>query len=86
MAAGSVIVGGARTPFGKLLGSLASVSATDLGGYAIAAARGRAGIRGALVDGVILGLVLLAGCGLLPARQAAVHGGIPLSVPWVTII
>jgi len=85
MAAGSVIVGGARTPFGKLLGGLASVPAPELGGYAIAAALGRAGIRGDQVDAVILGQVLQAGCGQLPARQAAVHGGIPMSVPSVTI-
>ncbi|HEU4545480.1 MAG TPA: acetyl-CoA C-acetyltransferase [Microlunatus sp.] len=85
MAAGSVIVGGARTPFGKLLGGLASVPATELGGYAIAAALGRAGLRGDQVDAVILGQVLQAGCGQLPARQAAVNGGVPMSVPSVTI-
>ncbi|HYI55922.1 MAG TPA: acetyl-CoA C-acetyltransferase [Microlunatus sp.] len=83
--AGSVIVGGARTPFGKLLGSLASVPATELGGYAIAAALGRAGVRGDQVDAVVFGQVLQAGCGQLPARQAAVSGGIPMSVPSVTI-
>ena len=85
MVAGSVIVGGARTPFGKLLGGLASVPATELGGYAIAAALARAGVRGDQVDAVILGQVLQAGCGQLPARQAAVQGGIPMSVPSVTI-
>ena len=85
MVAGSVIVGGARTPFGKLLGSLASVPATELGGYAIAAALGRAGVRGDQVDAVVFGQVLQAGCGQLPARQAAVRGGIPMSVPSVTI-
>ena len=85
MVAGSVIVGGARTPFGKLLGGLASVPATELGGYAIAAALARAGVRGDQVDAVILGQVLQAGCGQLPARQAAVHGGIGMSVPSVTI-
>ncbi|HEY5786732.1 MAG TPA: acetyl-CoA C-acetyltransferase [Microlunatus sp.] len=83
--AGSVIVGGARTPFGKLLGGLASVSATELGGYAIAAALGRAGIRGDQVDAVVLGQVLQAGCGQLPARRAAVNGGIPMSVPSVSV-
>ncbi len=85
MLAGSVIVGGARTPFGKLLGGLAGVSATALGGHAIAAALARAGLRGDQVDAVILGQVLQAGCGQLPARQAAVAGGIPMSVPSLTI-
>ena len=85
MVAGSVIVGGARTPFGKLLGGLGAVPATELGGYAIAAALVRAGVRGDQVDAVVLGQVLQAGCGQLPARQAAVHGGIPMSVPSVTI-
>lgn len=85
MAGGSVIVGGARTPFGKLLGGLASLPATELGGIAIAAALERSGLRGAQVDAVVLGQVLQAGAGQLPARQAAVRGGIPMSVPAVTI-
>ena len=78
---GSVIVAGARTPIGKLAGAFASLSATDLGGVAIAAALARAGITGEQVQHVIMGQVLLAGAGQLPARQAAVKGGIPLSVP-----
>lgn len=78
---GSVIVAGARTPIGKLAGAFASLSATDLGGFAIAAALQRAGITGDQVQHVIMGQVLLAGAGQLPARQAAVKGGIPLSVP-----
>lgn len=85
MVAGSVIVGGARTPFGKLLGGLASIPATALGGHAIRAAMTRAGLTGDQVDAVILGQVLQAGCGQLPARQAAVAGGIPMTVPSVTI-
>ncbi|GAA3715045.1 acetyl-CoA C-acetyltransferase [Microlunatus aurantiacus] len=85
MVAGSVIVGGARTPFGKLLGGLAGVPATVLGGHAIRAALARAGIAGDQVDAVVLGQVLQAGCGQLPARQAAVHGGVPMSVPSVTV-
>ena len=85
MAAGSVIVGGARTPFGKLLGSLASLPATELGGQAIEAALQRAGVTGDQVDAVVLGQVLQAGAGQLPARQAAVRGGIPMSVPSITI-
>jgi acetyl-CoA C-acetyltransferase len=82
---GSVIVGGARTPIGKLLGSLSELSATDLGGLAIAAALERAGVAPDSVDYVVLGHVLQAGTGQLPARQAAVKGGIPMTVPAVTI-
>jgi acetyl-CoA C-acetyltransferase len=69
---GSVIVGGARTPIGKFLGGLKDCSAADLGGVAIAAALQRAGLRGEQVDYVVLGQVLTAGAGQLPARQAAV--------------
>ncbi len=76
---GSVIVSSARTPIGKLSGSLASFSATDLGGHAIAAALARAGITGEQVDYVLMGQVLQAGAGQMPSRQAAVKGGVPLS-------
>ena len=82
---GSVIVTGARTPIGKLGGAFAGLSATDLGGRAIAAALARAGITGDQVDHVIMGQVLLAGAGQIPARQAAVKGGIPMSVPSTVI-
>jgi acetyl-CoA C-acetyltransferase len=82
---GSVILGGARTPIGKLLGGLAGLSATDLGGHAIAAALARSGISAGQVDYVVLGQVLQAGCGQLPARQAAVKGGLDMSTPCVTI-
>ena len=82
---GSVIVSSARTPIGKLSGALASFEATDLGGHAIAAALERAGITGDQVDYVLLGQVLQAGAGQMPARQAAVKGGIPLSVPSMTV-
>jgi acetyl-CoA C-acetyltransferase len=82
---GSVIVGGARTPIGKLLGGFKDVSATDLGGYAIAAALERAGVSAEHVDYVIMGQVLQAGTGQIPARQAAVKGGIAMSVPALTI-
>ena len=78
---GSVIVAGARTPIAKMSGALAGFSAAELGGFAIAAALARAGIAGDMVDHVIMGQVLLAGAGQLPARQAAVHGGVPMSVP-----
>jgi acetyl-CoA C-acetyltransferase len=82
---GSVIVGGARTPIGKLLGGFKDVSATDLGGYAIAAALERSGVGPEHVDYVVLGQVLQAGTGQIPARQAAAKGGIAMSVPAVTI-
>ena len=78
---GSVIVGGARTPMGKLLGGLRDFSGTDLGAVAVRAALERAGITGDQVDYVVLGQVLQAGAGQMPARQAAVKAGIPLSVP-----
>ena len=83
--AGSVIVSGARTPIGKLSGALAGFSGTDLGGLAIKAALERAGISGDQVDYVFMGQVLLAGAGQMPARQAAIAGGVPLSVPSTTI-
>jgi acetyl-CoA C-acetyltransferase len=82
---GSVIVGGARTPIGKLLGGLKDVSATDLGGYAIAAALERSGVAAEHIDYVVMGHVLQAGTGQIPARQAAIKGGIAMSVPAVTI-
>jgi acetyl-CoA C-acetyltransferase len=82
---GSVIISGARTPIGKLSGALASLSATDLGAVAIAAALERAGIEPAQVDYVYMGQVLQAGQGQLTARQAAVKAGIPLSTPAMTI-
>jgi acetyl-CoA C-acetyltransferase len=82
---GSMIVGGARTPIGKLLGGFKDVSATDLGGHAIAAALERSGVSPEHVDYVIMGQVLQAGTGQISARQAAVKGGIAMSVPAVTI-
>jgi acetyl-CoA C-acetyltransferase len=82
---GSVIVGGARTPIGKLAGSLKDFSAMDLGGLAIKSALERAGITGDQVDYVIMGHVIQAGAGQNTARQAAVRGGIPMSVPSLTV-
>ncbi|MEO5678695.1 MAG: acetyl-CoA C-acetyltransferase [Acidimicrobiales bacterium] len=82
---GSVIVAGARTPIGKLSGGLAGFSGADLGGFAIRAALERAGVAPADVDHVLMGQVLLAGAGQIPARQAAVKAGIPLSVPACTV-
>src|ERR1051325_8847110 len=82
---GSVIVSGARTPIGKLLGSLKGFQAVDLGGVAIESALSRAGVTGDQVDYVILGQVLQAGAGQITARQAAVKGGIPMTIPALTI-
>jgi acetyl-CoA C-acetyltransferase len=82
---GSVIVAGARTPIGRLLGGLKDESATDLGGVAIKAALERAGIAGDQVDYVIMGQVIQAGTGQITARHAAHKGGIPLDVPAITI-
>jgi acetyl-CoA C-acetyltransferase len=82
---GSVIVGGARTPIGKLAGSLKDFTAMDLGGFAIKSALERAGVNGDQVDYVIMGHVIQAGAGQITARQAAVRGGIPMSVPALTV-
>lgn len=81
----SVIVAGARTPMGRLLGSLRGFSGAQLGGIAIKAALDRAGISGDQVQYVIMGQVLQAGAGQMPARQAAVNAGIPMNVPSLTI-
>jgi acetyl-CoA C-acetyltransferase len=81
----SVIVSGARTPMGRLLGNLKNVPATALGGYAIEAALERGGVRPDQVQYVIMGQVLQAGAGQITARQAAVAAGIPMSTPAVTV-
>ncbi len=81
----SVIVSGARTPVGRLLGSLKDFSGSDLGGVAIKAAMEKSGIWPEQVDYVIMGQVLTAGTGQIPARQAAVAAGIPMSVPALTL-
>ena len=81
----SVIVAGARTPMGRLLGSLKGFSGADLGGFAIKGALEKAGVSPEQVDYVIMGQVLQAGAGQIPARQAAVKAGIPMSVPALTI-
>jgi acetyl-CoA C-acetyltransferase len=83
--ASSVIVDGARTPMGRLLGSLKDFSGADLGGFAIKAALERSGVAPEQVQYVIMGQVLLAGAGQIPARQAAHKAGIPLSVPALTL-
>jgi acetyl-CoA C-acetyltransferase len=81
----SVIVAGARTPMGRLLGALKGFSAPELGGLAIKAALEKADLAPDAVEYVILGQVLQAGCGQNPARPAAAAAGIPLSVPAITV-
>jgi acetyl-CoA C-acetyltransferase len=82
---GSYIIAGTRTPIGKMSGALASFSAADLGGFAIAAALQRAGVAPHEVEHVIMGQVLMAGQGQVPSRQAASKAGIPMSVPSISI-
>ncbi|MGH9000221.1 MAG: acetyl-CoA C-acetyltransferase [Acidimicrobiia bacterium] len=82
---GSVIVSGARTPIGKMSGAFSSLSAMDLGGFAIAAALERAGVSPDDVDYVVMGQVLGAGQGQITARQAAAKAGIPMTTPALTL-
>jgi acetyl-CoA C-acetyltransferase len=81
----SVIVAGARTPFGKFGGAFKDVPAKSLGAYAIRAALSRSGVAGSDVDYVIMGQVLQAGAGQITARQAAIEAGVPQEVPAITI-
>ncbi|GII75106.1 acetyl-CoA acetyltransferase [Sphaerisporangium rufum] len=81
----SVIVAGARTPIGRLLGSLSGLSAVELGAIAIRAALERAGVAPEQVQYVIMGQVIQAGAGQIPSRQAAVKAGIPMTVPSLTV-
>ncbi|MFA5785820.1 MAG: acetyl-CoA C-acetyltransferase [Actinomycetota bacterium] len=81
----TVIAAGVRTPIGKFQGALSGFSAMDLGGQVIAEALKRAGITGDQVDYVIMGHVLQAGQGQITSRQAAVKGGIPMTIPAVTV-
>jgi acetyl-CoA C-acetyltransferase len=81
----SVVVAGARTPMGRLMGSLKDLSGSDLGAIAIRGALAKAGVGPELVQYVIIGQVLTAGAGQIPARQAAVAAGIPMGVPALTI-
>ncbi len=81
----SVIVAGARTPMGRLMGSLKDFSGSDLGGIAIKGALEKAGVAPDQVEYVIMGQVLTAGAGQMPARQAAVAAGIPMDVPALTV-
>ena len=81
----SVIVAGARTPMGRLLGSLSGLSGADLGAVAIRGALEKAGVAPGQVEYVIMGQVLTAGAGQMPARQAAAKAGIPLTVPSLSV-
>src|ERR1041384_5210770 len=81
----TVILGTARTPFGKMGGTLSSLDATDLGGHAISAALERSGVAPEQVEQVTFGQVLQAGQGQIPSRQAQIKGGIPKEVPSETI-
>jgi acetyl-CoA C-acetyltransferase len=82
---GSVIVAGARTPIGRLLGGLKSQSAADLGGVAIKGALEKAGVAPEQVDYLIMGQVILAGAGQNPARAAGIAAGLPMDMPSITI-
>jgi acetyl-CoA C-acetyltransferase len=81
----TVIIAGARTPMGRLSSALAGATAVQLGGVAIAGALARSGVPAGDVQYVIMGQVLQAGCGQIPARQAAVAGGIGMDVPALTV-
>ncbi|MFM9108701.1 MAG: acetyl-CoA C-acyltransferase, partial [Chloroflexota bacterium] len=81
----SVILGGARTPFGKLNGALASIPVVELGALAIRGALARGGVAAADIDNVLMGQVLQGGAGQNPARQAALLAGIDRAVPAETI-
>ena len=81
----TVILGTARTPFGKMGGALASFDATDLGGHAIEHALERAEVSGDQVQHVVVGQVLQAGQGQIPSRQAQIKGGIPKEVSSETV-
>ncbi len=80
-----VILGGGRTPIGNFLGGLSPLAAPELGGVAIRAAIERSGVDPAHIDEVIMGNVVVAGEGQAPARQAAISGGVPATVPAVTV-
>lgn len=81
----AVIISAVRTPVGKFLGALKSLKATELGAIAVREAVKRAGVSPEDVDEVIMGCVIQAGLGQNPARQAALHGGLPNTVSAVTV-
>src|SRR3989442_8649365 len=80
-----VIVSAVRTPIGKYLGGLAPLSAPRLGALVIREAVRRAGIEDGAVEEVIMGNVLQGGVGQAPGRQAAIHAGLPGTVPALTV-
>ena len=80
-----MLVAAARTPFGKLGGGLSTLSAPDLGAVVIKEVLDRSKVDGAEVDQVIMGTVITAGMGQIPARQAAIKAGVPTSVPALTV-
>ena len=82
---GSVIVAGARTPIGRLLGGLKDKTAAELGGVAIKGALEKAGVSGDQVDYLIMGQLILAGAGQNPARTAGIAAGLPMTMPSITI-
>ena len=81
----SYIISGARTPIGAFQGAFTSLSATDLGGIAVREAIQRSSLSDEQIDEVIMGHVIQAGAGQAPARQAALKGGLPATIPAVTI-
>lgn len=81
----TVVIGYARTPFGKFLGALQGVPAVDLGAAAVKEALIRAGVKGSEIDNVLLGMVVQGGAGQIPSRQAAIKAGLPHTVPSETI-
>ncbi|GAB3187327.1 acetyl-CoA C-acyltransferase [Nesterenkonia suensis] len=81
----TVIVAGARTPMGRLLGGLSSFSAAELGAVALRGALERSGVSAEAVDYVVMGQVIQAGAGQNPARTAALGAGVPASVPSITV-
>lgn len=79
------ILSAMRTPMGGLMGSLSSLSASDLGGVAISSAISKSGLNVSDIDEVLMGSVLTAGQGQAPARQAALAAGLPVSTPCTTV-
>ena len=81
----AVIVSAARTPIARFQGAFSSLGAVKLGAAVVREAIARAGVDPELVDEVLMGCVLQAGLGQNPGRQAAIHGGVPVSVPSMTV-
>src|SRR5688572_24437272 len=79
------VISGARTPIGKFLGAFSGQSATELGAIAVREAIARSGLSAQEIDEVILGMILSAGAGQAPARQAALKAGLPSTIAALTI-